>query len=67
MKKGNEFPWCGTKKWKTKGLFYITKNISEHVKLVQFVYTVGNVNHAVSIAGNWIFYSNDEKSLPLSR
>ena len=27
--------------------------------------TVGNVNNAVIIYGNWIFYSNNEKTLPL--
>ena len=28
--------------------------------------TFGNVNHAVSIVGKWIFGSNLSKSLPLS-
>ena len=26
---------------------------------------VGNVNNAVSISENWIFYSNDDNELPL--
>ena len=52
---------------KIKGSFDILNNISEHVTLVQLMYIVGNVNHGVSIYGNWIFYTNDEKSLSLAR
>ena len=28
--------------------------------------SVDNVNHAVSVVGEWIFYSNYEKSLPFN-
>ena len=29
--------------------------------------SLGNVNHAISVVGYWIFYSNYEKSLFLNR
>ena len=29
--------------------------------------SLGNVNHAISVVGNWIFDSNYEKSLVLNR
>ena len=45
--------------------FYTMNNISEHVKLVQLMESLGNVNHTVSVVGKWIFYSNYKKSLPL--
>ena len=35
-------------------LLDIINEISEYVSLVQFVETVGNIIHAVNIAGNWI-------------
>ena len=31
------------------------------------MYSLGNVNHAISIVGYWIFDSNYEKSLLLNR
>ena len=30
-------------------------NISEYVNLAQLMYSVGNVNYAVSVVGEWIF------------
>ena len=47
--------------------FLILNNISEHVTLVQLMDMVVNVNHALSIAGNFIFDSNYERELPLER
>ena len=46
------------KNWKKKGRFDIIQDISENINLVHFMDTVGNVNHAVSIVGHWIFDSN---------
>ena len=40
-------------------------SISEYVTLVQLMDSVGNVNHAVSVVGKWIFDSNDKKSFLL--
>ena len=55
------------KKWKKKGAFDILNDISEIFTLVQLMDTLGNANHAFIIVGNWIFDSNYEKLLPLTR
>ena len=47
------------------GEFDILYDIRDHVTLVQLVYTSGNVNHAVSIIGCWIYDSNYKIELPL--
>ena len=52
--------------WKKIGTFDIMNNITEYVTLVQLMDSVGNVNHAVSVVGEYIFDSNEEKSLPLN-
>ena len=31
------------------------------------MHSLGNVNHAISVVGNWLFDSNYEKSLVLNR
>ena len=51
-------------KWKIKGGFDILNDISERFTLVKFMDTVGNLNHAVSIVGHWIFYSDYLMALP---
>ena len=43
------------------------EDISENVTLVQLMYSLVNVNHAISVVGNWIFDSNYEKALVLNR
>ena len=40
--------------WKKKGSFDILNDIHENVTLVQLMDTLGNVNCAISILGNWI-------------
>ena len=35
--------------------------------IVQLMDSLGNVNHAISVFGNWIFDSNYEKALFLNR
>ena len=47
--------------------FDISTDISEHVTLVQLMDSIVNVNHAISVVGYWIFDSNYEKALVLSR
>ena len=42
-------------------------DISEHVTLVKFMYSLGNVNHAISVLGYWIFDSNYKIALVLNR
>ena len=49
-----------------KGQFEILHDISENFTLVQLMYSVGNVNHAVSISIYWIFDSNYKKALLLT-
>ena len=62
MKKGGQqlcytFECC-----KNSGLFDILNDISKYVTLVQLLDKFGDVSNAVSIARNWIFYSNLQKS-----
>ena len=49
------------------GSYDILIDISENVNLLQFMYSLVNVNHAFSVVGYWIFGSNYEKSLVLNR
>ena len=42
-------------------------DISANFTLFQFMHSLGNVNHAISVVGNWIFDSNYEKVLVLNR
>ena len=53
-------------KYKQTGSYKILKDISENVTLVQLMDSLGNVNHAISVVGYWIFDSNYEKSLVLN-
>ena len=55
------------KKWKNKGAFDILNEISENVTLVHLMNTLGNVNHAITIVGYWVFDSNYENSIHLKR
>ena len=40
---------------KRKGKLYMINDMSEYVILSQLMDTLGNVNHAVSISGVWIY------------
>ena len=42
-------------KYKMKGSYDILTDICEHVTLVQFMDSLGNVNHAINVVGYWIF------------
>ena len=53
-------------KYEKKGYYDILTEISEHVTLVQLMYYLGNVNHAISVVGCWIFDSNYKKELVLN-
>ena len=48
--------------WKKNDAFGILHDISEIVTLVQLIKSLGNVNHAISIVGHWIFDSNYKKA-----
>ena len=54
-------------KYKNKGPYKILENISENVTLLQLMDSLGNMNHAISVVGYWIFDSNYEKALVLNR
>ena len=55
------------RKYKNKGSYEIMTDISENVTLVQLMNYLGNVNHAISVVGYWIFESNYKISLVLNR
>ena len=54
-------------KYKKKGEYDILKNISSNVTLVQLMDSLGNVNHAISVVGSWIFYLDYERALVLNK
>ena len=47
-------------KYKKMGDSKILEDISANVTLVQFMDSLGNVNHGISVVGSWIFDSNYE-------
>ena len=49
------------------GEYKILEDISANVTLVQFMDSIGNVNRAISVVGNWIFDSNYEIALVLNK
>ena len=53
--KGKQRIYYILRKYKKKGSYDILTYISEHVTLVQLMDSLGNVNHAISIIGYWIF------------
>ena len=54
-------------KYRKKGEYDIFKNISANVTLVQLMDSLGNVNHAISVVGSWIFDWNYERALFLNK
>ena len=66
-KKGEPKVHYNLVKYNKKGSYDILKDISEHVNLVQLMDYLGNVNHAISAVGYWIFDSNYKKALVLNR
>ena len=49
------------------GEYEVLEDISVNVTLVQLMDSLGNVNHAISVVGSWIFDSNYEKALVLNK
>ena len=47
--------------WRENDAFDILNDISENVTLAQLMYSLGNVNHAISILGHWILDPNYKK------
>ena len=54
-------------KYKKMGDYKILEDIGDNVTLVQLMDSLGNVNHAISVVGNWIFESKYERELVLNR
>ena len=54
-------------KYKQTVSYKILKYISENVTLVQLMYSLGDLNHAISVVGYCIFDSNYEKALVVNR
>ena len=65
--KGEQNLRYNLKIWKKNDAFDILNDISENVTLVQLMDSLGNVNHAISIVGYWIFDSNYNKALCLTQ
>ena len=42
------------------------EDVSANFTLVQLIDLIGNVNHAISVVGNWIFDSNYDRALVLN-
>ena len=53
--KGDQCIRCKLEQWKKVVNFGILYNISDSVTLVKLMNSLGNVNHAVSVVGRWIF------------
>ena len=49
------------------GEYKILEDISANVTLVQLMDSLVNVNHSISVVGNWIFESKYERALVLNR
>ena len=49
------------------GEYKLLEDISENFTLVKLMNSLGNVNHAISVVGKWLFDSNYEKALVLNR
>ena len=54
-------------KYKKIGEYEILEDISANVTLVQFMGSLVNVNHAISVVGSWIFDSEYERALILNK
>ena len=54
-------------KYKKMGDYKILEDISANFTLVQLMDSIGNVNHASSVVGSWIFDSDYERALVLNK
>ena len=50
-------------KYKKMREYKILEDISANVTLVQLMDSLGNVNHAITVVGSWIFDSNYKRAL----
>ena len=54
-------------KYKKMGEYKILEDISANFTLIQLMDSLGNVNHAISVVGSWIFDLDYERALVLDR
>ena len=47
-----------SQRYRQKGEYDIFNDITANITLVQLMDSLGNVNHAISVVGSWIFDSN---------
>ena len=52
---GEQYLHYTLEQWKKTGAFDILNITSEYITLAQLMDLFGNVNHAVSVVGRWIF------------
>ena len=52
---GEQYLHYTLEQWKKTGTFDILNITSEYITLAQLMDLFGNVNHAVSVVGRWIF------------
>ena len=65
--KGEPKVYYSLMKNEKKGSYDILTDISENVTLIKLIGYLGNVNHAISVVGYWIFESNYKISPVLNR
>ena len=65
--KANQECIIAREKNKRKESYDIMTGISEHSNLVKLIYSLFNINHAISVVGYWIFDSNYKRALLLNR
>ena len=65
--KGEQNLQYNLKIWKKNNDFDILNDINEDVTFVQLMVSIGNVNHAISIVGYWIFDYNYKKAFFLTQ
>ena len=54
-------------KYKKMVEYKFLEDINANVTLVKLMDSLGNVNHAISVVGSWIFDSNYERALVLNK
>ena len=67
INKGEARVYYKLMKYKKMGEYKILEDISANVTLAQLMDSLGNVNHAISVVGSWIFDSNYERALVPNR
>ena len=65
--KGEPKVYYSLRKYKKKVSYDILTYISKNVTLIRLMNSLGNVNHAISVVGYWIFDSKYEKALILNK